>query len=62
MSGLAQQAVRGTMAVFVSNTVSRLVSFAGGLYLMDRVGVPDFGAVAYAASLLAIADAFSNWG
>ncbi|MBM4040165.1 MAG: hypothetical protein FJ290_16795, partial [Planctomycetes bacterium] len=54
--------VRGTMAVFAANTISRLVSFAGGLYLMDRVGVPDFGAVAYAASLLAIADAFSNWG
>lgn len=62
MSELAQKAVRGTMAVFLSNTVSRLVSFLGGLYLMERVGVADFGAVAYAASLLAIADAFSNWG
>jgi PST family polysaccharide transporter len=62
MTTLAHQAVRGTMAVFVSNTVSRLVSFFGGLYLMDKVAAPDFGVVAYAASLLAIADAFCNWG
>ncbi|MBM4034539.1 MAG: hypothetical protein FJ291_22570 [Planctomycetes bacterium] len=62
MTGLAQQAVRGTMAVFAANTVSRLVSFLGGLYLMEKVAAPDFGAVAYAASLLAIADSFANWG
>lgn len=62
MSTLARQAVRGTMAVFAANTVSRLVSLAGGLYLRDKVAPVDFGIVAYAASLLALCDAVSNWG
>lgn len=62
MTHLAQQAVRATMAVFAANTISRLVSFLGGLYLMEKVAPADFGAVAYAASLLAIADSLSNWG
>ncbi|HUT32701.1 MAG TPA: oligosaccharide flippase family protein [Planctomycetota bacterium] len=62
MTDLGRRAVRGTMAVFAANTASRLVSFAGMLYLMERVGAEHFGVVAYAASLLAICDAASNWG
>ncbi len=62
MSGLARQAVRGTMAVFAANTASRLVAFIGQLYLRDRVAPAEFGAVAFAASLLAICDSVSNWG
>jgi len=59
---LGRQAVRGTIAVFAGNTVSRVVGLLGALYLMSRIGVADFGVVAYAASLLAICDAASNWG
>ncbi len=62
MSGLAQQAVRGTMAVLVANTVSRLVATLGQLYLRGRVTPEEFGIVAFAASLLAICDAMANWG
>lgn len=59
---LGRQAVHGTLAVFAGNTVSRVVGLLGSLYLMYKVGVEDFGIVAYAASLLALCDAASNWG
>ncbi|HPD17374.1 MAG TPA: oligosaccharide flippase family protein [Planctomycetota bacterium] len=59
---LSRQAVRGTLAVFAGNTVTRLVGLAGSLYLLYKVGVEDFGVVAYAASLVALCDAASNWG
>jgi len=62
MTDLSRQAVRGTLAVFAGNTASRVIGLVGSLYLMYRVGVEDFGIVAYAASLMAICDAASNWG
>jgi len=62
MSELARKAVRGTLAVAVSNAVTRAVGFAGALYLMHRVSALAFGLVDYAVALLAIGGALSNWG
>jgi len=59
---LARRAVRGTVAVFAANSASRLIALGGTLYLMARVGAAEFGVVAYAAALLAICDAATNWG
>jgi len=62
MTDLARKAVRGTMAVAVSNVVTRVVSFACALYLMWRVSPTAFGLVEYAVALLAIASSLGNWG
>ena len=62
MSDLARKAVRGTLAVGVSNVVTRVVGFATALYLMGNVSTAEFGLVDYAIALLAIASAVGNWG
>jgi len=62
MSTLARLAVRGTLAVAAANTLGRLVSFAGALYLMSAIDPDQFGLVAYAAALLALCDSLTNWG
>ena len=54
--------MRGTLAVALSNVVTRAVGFATALYLMGRVSTAAFGLVDYAVALLAIASAASNWG
>jgi O-antigen/teichoic acid export membrane protein len=62
MGDLAQRAVRSTLAVAASNVAARAVSFAGTLYLMDRVKPESFGTVEYAAALLALCGSLSDWG
>lgn len=62
MGDLAQRAVRSTLAVAPANLVARVVSFAGTLYLMKRLGAEPFGTVDYAASLLALCGSLGEWG
>lgn len=59
---LARAAVRSVLAVAASNGVVSLITFLGGLYLMDRVSPGAFGVVKYAVALLVLFEALGDCG
>lgn len=62
MSELARKAVRSTLAVGVANTVSRIVAFAGALYLMEAVSETAFGLVGFALAVLTVLSGVGSLG